>query len=255
MKLNYLFVLGMSLTTLAQASSFKEIETCGNAGVSEGSTCVNAKVNFKFDGCKSNLSPAPAKSVTCEGDAILAKYQKADFRYEARLKKSTDGWGAVSWNLDGTVKQFQRKAPLPVPVVPKVAAQKIEPKIIAAVVMSEKKEERIAAPAIVSPFKFGAFADVRYTNYHVKENPLVADGHPESGFGLEDGAFYANYDKDKKMYVVDVKDHIQRLVSKQRINLGLIISPMFFSNSAERIVFCGNKDVTKPMLKLKYSSF
>ena len=66
---------------------------------------------------------------------------------------------------------------------------------------------------------------------------------------------FANYDKDKKMYVVDVKDHIQRLVSKQRINLGLIISPMFFSNSAERIVFCGNKDVTKPMLKLKYSSF
>jgi hypothetical protein len=66
---------------------------------------------------------------------------------------------------------------------------------------------------------------------------------------------FANYDKDKKMYVIDVKDHIQRLVSKQRINLGLIISPMFFSNSAERIVFCGNKDITKPILKLKYSSF
>jgi hypothetical protein len=204
MKLNYLFVLGMSLTTLAQASSFKEIEPCGSAGVSEGSTCANAKVNFKFDGCKNNLPAGAAKSVTCEGDAILAKYQQGDFRYEARLKKSTDGWGAVSWNLDGTVKQFQREAPLPVPVAPKVVAKKVEPKIIAAVVMSEKKEESVAAPAIISPFKFGAFADVRYTNYHVKDNPLVTDGHPESGFGLEDGAFYANYDKDKLSVVLDV---------------------------------------------------
>lgn len=56
----------------------------------------------------------------------------------------------------------------------------------------------------VSPFKFGAFADVRYTNFHVKNNPLISSGQPESGFGLEDGAFYANYDKEKLSVVLDV---------------------------------------------------
>lgn len=56
----------------------------------------------------------------------------------------------------------------------------------------------------VSPFKFSAFADIRYTNFHVENNPLVSSGHPESGFGLEDGALYANYDKDNLSAVMDI---------------------------------------------------
>lgn len=202
----------MSLTTLAHAKAFKEIEPCGSATVTVGTTCSNAKVDFNFVGCKSNLPVNPAKSLTCEGEAILAKYQEGDFRYEARFKKNEEAWGASSWKLDGTVKQFQReviKALVPV----KKDNKKVEPKIVVIPAEVEKKEVSVSIPPIVTPittmsevslFKFSSFADIRYTNFHVKGDPLISSGHPESGFGLEDGAFYANYDKGNLSVVLDV---------------------------------------------------
>ena len=56
----------------------------------------------------------------------------------------------------------------------------------------------------VSPYKFSAFVDLRYTSFSSKDNLTVANAHAESGFGIEDGAFYLNYEKNKVVAVVDV---------------------------------------------------
>jgi hypothetical protein len=188
----------MSLTTLAHAKAFREIESCGVAIVTEGTICSNAKVDFSFVGCKSNLVANSAKSVTCEGAAILAKYQSGDFRYEARFKKSEEAWGSTLWKLDGNIKQFQRE--ISKDFAPLKKQNNLDEKEVI-IIPADSEKNGVSAPSIATPilstvevstFKFSSFADIRYTNFHVENNPLISSGHPESGFALEDAAFYAN---------------------------------------------------------------
>jgi hypothetical protein len=57
-----------------------------------------------------------------------------------------------------------------------------------------------------------------------------------------------------KVFVVDLRDHIQNVITGKRLNLGLYISPTEFSTSATRIKFL-NKEGSKPKLYIKVSSF
>jgi len=58
-------------------------------------------------------------------------------------------------------------------------------------------------------------------------------------------------------YVVDLREHIQQVITGKRLNFPLMISPKFFSLSAERIHFFGpsTSEVNKPRLLIKYSTF
>ena len=64
-------------------------------------------------------------------------------------------------------------------------------------------------------------------------------------------------DKNYNGYVVDVREHIQQVVSGKRQNNPLFLSPKFFSLSAERVHFKGpnTNGSDKPRLLIKYSSF
>jgi len=58
-------------------------------------------------------------------------------------------------------------------------------------------------------------------------------------------------------YVVDLRDHIQQVITGKRLNNSLVFSPKFFSLSAERIHFIGPNTLgtDKPRLLIKYSTF
>jgi hypothetical protein len=56
------------------------------------------------------------------------------------------------------------------------------------------------------------------------------------------------------VFVVDLKEHIQSLVTGKRLNLGFYISPKDFSTSVTRIKFL-NEGNFIPKLYLKVSSF
>ena len=64
-------------------------------------------------------------------------------------------------------------------------------------------------------------------------------------------------DKNYNGYTVDVRDHIQQVVSGKRQNNPLFFSPKFFSLSAERVHFKGpnTSGADKPRLLIKYSTF
>jgi hypothetical protein len=66
---------------------------------------------------------------------------------------------------------------------------------------------------------------------------------------------YASIDTLNKRYVIDIRDHIQSLVTLKRLNLGMVIAPKFFSTSAERIRFYNEFSEIKPKLYIKYSSY
>jgi hypothetical protein len=64
-------------------------------------------------------------------------------------------------------------------------------------------------------------------------------------------------DKNYNGYTVDVRDHIQKVVSGKRQKNPLYFSPKFFSLSAERVHFKGpnTSGADKPRLLIKYSTF
>jgi hypothetical protein len=61
-----------------------------------------------------------------------------------------------------------------------------------------------AAPG-APPLKFNAFVDARYTNLALANFPTSTyNAVAESGFGIEDGAFIATYDKDRVSATLDI---------------------------------------------------
>ncbi len=66
---------------------------------------------------------------------------------------------------------------------------------------------------------------------------------------------YGVIDTINKYYVIDIRDHVQHVISMKRLNYGLFVAPKFFSTSAERIRFNNEFSDKKPKLYIKYSSY
>lgn len=65
---------------------------------------------------------------------------------------------------------------------------------------------------------------------------------------------YGEIDTTNHVFIVDVRDHIQSIITGKRLNLGLYISPKEFSTTSTRIKFLNEGEYT-PKLYLKVSSF
>lgn len=65
------------------------------------------------------------------------------------------------------------------------------------------------------------------------------------------------YSDVKKLFFVDIRSYAQSIVAGDLENTGLVISPRFFINSAERIVFNGlnTTNKVKPKLILTYTTY
>jgi hypothetical protein len=187
-----------------------------SAKVLSGDTCSNVKVELSFEGCEYKSEPKIAKRIICDGTTIKARFDEGGYRYEARFNKSEGaaGWGGgVKWEAMGPVKQFsEQKAEKPVAKAAPAEHSKpaVEPNrdpaggAIAPVMPPAVPPNAAVQPAPASPFKFSGFVDARYSTFDAKKDPNVANAHAESGFGIEDGAVYANYDKDRFAMVVDI---------------------------------------------------
>lgn len=65
------------------------------------------------------------------------------------------------------------------------------------------------------------------------------------------------YNDPKKAFVADLRAYVQAVINQDIENTGLIISPRFFVNSSERIVFNGPTTINKesPALLITYTTF
>lgn len=65
------------------------------------------------------------------------------------------------------------------------------------------------------------------------------------------------FNEGKKLFSVNLRTYVQALVNKEIENNGVVVSPRFFINSAERIVFNGKNtnNKTKPKLILTYTTY
>jgi hypothetical protein len=71
------------------------------------------------------------------------------------------------------------------------------------------------------------------------------------------GVGTASYSTYTKSYEIDLRSYIQGLVSNATGNNGLILSPILYNTSAERIIFNGPNTINKekPILKILYTEF
>jgi hypothetical protein len=70
-------------------------------------------------------------------------------------------------------------------------------------------------------------------------------------------ATLGNYEEYEKHFKIDVRDYFQAVLKGDIENTGLIISPRYFINSAERIIFNGKNTTNKkkPQLIVTYTTF
>ncbi|PWU19084.1 MAG: hypothetical protein C5B49_06290 [Bdellovibrio sp.] len=233
-----LFLTVMILTSARSYSEakFKPTKDCGSANVTAGDTCSNVKVEFNFNGCSVNSQPQPAQKILCEGTQIKARYEIDGYRYEALFNKKDGGWGSgVTWESVGQMKEYEKEkknkhseakatqksethpaakvdakpaertpgaAPSTAPAVTPQTPVAASPAPAAAPASTAPASATAAAPA--SPLKFSGFFDFRYSTFSAPQDPNVVDAHSESGFGLEDAAFYMNYEKDRVSFVMDL---------------------------------------------------
>lgn len=205
-----------------EKNNFKPAPGCGTAKVVSGDTCSNVKVQFAFEGCPQAHPEQMAAKIVCDKTTITARLQEGNERFEAQFDKVDDGWGAVAWKPMGEVKRFEKvekaekvekKAVAFRPPRPAVRSTAAETKVERKAEANHEEKKPAPAPEPLAPavsgsalanFKFGGFADLRFSNFSVKDNPSVSSGNPESGFGVEDGAVYVNYAKDKLSAVLDI---------------------------------------------------
>jgi hypothetical protein len=204
-----IFVLTLSTLSQTSYAAGTPMPDCGTAKVISGDTCSNVKVEISFQNCAHKADPQLASRIICEGRKIKARYQTDKYRYEAHFKKVEDGWGGVRWESLGAVKQWQKKSAehqaqvkeASMPPVSSVSSER-EPATATPPAVPQGSSVPDAPPA--TALKFSGFFDARYSGFSAGSDPNVENDHSESGFGLEDGAFYVNYDKDKVALVVDI---------------------------------------------------
>jgi hypothetical protein len=66
-----------------------------------------------------------------------------------------------------------------------------------------------------------------------------------------------SYNQQFRAYVFDVREYVQRIINKEVINDGLVISPRLFNTTTERVIFNGplTNNKSKPKLDIVYTVF
>jgi hypothetical protein len=65
------------------------------------------------------------------------------------------------------------------------------------------------------------------------------------------------YDDNQKAYIIDVRQHVQQVVSQIIANRGIFLRPTYFNSTVERIIFNGTESVNKkkPKLVVTYTNY
>lgn len=65
------------------------------------------------------------------------------------------------------------------------------------------------------------------------------------------------YNQQKRAYIINLRPYLQSVINGQAINDGIIVSPLFFNTSSERMIFNGPNTTNKlkPKLSVVYTEF
>jgi len=218
----FVVLTGLIVCVSVYANDTEAKEECGEAQVVQGSSCPDVKVKFSFANCKMKSEAQMATSVICANKKIIAKYESGPYKYEASFDRSEDTWGALSWKPTKLTGHWMQKEVTKATEKKKRVAKTAAPQETHNKEITEPARTAASLPAVVqppapvptpvenkevktepSPFKFSGFTDFWLSNYS-RDSHSGTSGAPESGFALQDGALYLNYQKDSISYLLDI---------------------------------------------------
>ena len=93
--------------------------------------------------------------------------------------------------------------------------------------------------------------------YQPGSNVSVATRVDSLSQGLINVGIVGVYNPTQKSFDLNIRDYVQSIVNKELPLTELLVSPLFFINSAERIIFNGSKTINKmkPKLTITYTSY
>ena len=93
--------------------------------------------------------------------------------------------------------------------------------------------------------------------YQPGSNISVATRADSSASDLVNVGVFGVYDPTEKQFNINIRAYVQSIVNKDLPLTELIVSPLYFINSAERIVFNGSNTInkTKPKLTITYTKY
>ena len=99
-------------------------------------------------------------------------------------------------------------------------------------------------------FQFGS-------KYKPGSNVTFATKKTAASQGYINTGVLGAYSESKKEFSADLKSYVQAVINKDIENTGLIVSPRFFVNSSERIIFNGPNTINKmrPKIIITYTDF
>ncbi len=95
------------------------------------------------------------------------------------------------------------------------------------------------------------------SKYKPGANVTFATKKTASSYGYINTGVLGVYTETKKAFTADLKQYVQAVINKDIENTGLIVSPRYFVNSAERIIFNGPNTINKmrPKIIITYTDF
>jgi hypothetical protein len=93
--------------------------------------------------------------------------------------------------------------------------------------------------------------------YQPGNNLSVATRIDSSSTQLANIGVIGVYNSLDKNFNINIRDYVQSIVNKELTLTELVVSPLFFINSAERIIFNGSNTINKmkPKLTITYTSY
>lgn len=93
--------------------------------------------------------------------------------------------------------------------------------------------------------------------YQPGTNISVATRADSSSTNLVNVGVFGVYNPVEKQFNINIREYVQSIVNKDLPLTELVVSPLYFINSAERIVFNGSNTInkTKPKLTITYTTY
>jgi hypothetical protein len=116
----------------------------------------------------------------------------------SNVSLAAENWGAQTTGPTSVPKKKSAKVTAPTTAPTNTASSTQTASSTPAVTPDEVKKD--SQPTL----KFSGFFDFRFTDLAARDNPNAAKPHAESGFGLDDGALYLNYENNKVSALIDL---------------------------------------------------
>lgn len=173
-------------------------------------SCSNLKVNLDLSKCQTSKKNVEAK-VECKKNTAKAIYADDKKKWVINFKLKEGKWGSSVWKQAGPVIEEK--------IIESSQVQTLKPQPEPPQVVRE-----IAQSKNLISYKLNGYFDFRFNSIENNDNPNVThSGRPESGFSIEEAAFYATVEATDFSFFIDIPVRREKSADGQSTSNQLVL--------------------------------